>query len=76
MTRQAIIDRTVQVINQLPHNKATEISDFADFLCMKYEEELITKNILKLVSESKTFSYLKDEEDLYTLADVKEKYND
>ena len=32
MTRRAIIERTIQVINQLPQDKVSEISDFADFI--------------------------------------------
>jgi hypothetical protein len=76
MTRKAIIERTVQVINQLPMEKASEISDFADFLIKKYEEQLITENIQKLVTEGKTFNFLNGEEELYSLSDLKEKYNE
>ena len=76
MTRKAIIERTVKVINQLPTEKASEISDFADFLIKKYEEQLINENIQKLVTESKTFSFLNDEEEIYSVSDLKEKYNE
>lgn len=76
MTRQAIIDRTVEVINQLPDEKASEISDFADFLLKKHEELLINQNIQKLVSEGAVFSFLNEEEDLYTLSDLKEKFHE
>jgi hypothetical protein len=76
MTRKAIIERTVQVINQLPQEKASEISDFADFLIKKYEDQLITENIQNLVTESKSFSFLYDEDELYSLSDLKEKYNE
>jgi hypothetical protein len=76
MTRKAIIERTVQVINQLPQEKASEISDFADFLIKKYEDQLITENIHKLVTESKSFSFLYDEDELYSLSDLKVKYNE
>jgi Protein of unknown function (DUF2281) len=76
MTRQAIIDRTVEVINQLPDEKASEISDFADFLLKKYEELLINQNIQKLVSEGAAFSFLNEEEDLYSLSDLKEKFHE
>ena len=75
MTRQAIIERTLKAINQLPEDKAEEISDFADFVSKRYEEQLITTGIKKLSSESKSFEFLKDEEDTYTLADLKEVYN-
>lgn len=74
MTREAIIQRTVNVINQLPQEKATEISDFADFVIKRYEDQVMTVSIQKLTSESKVFAFLNDEEDLYTLTDLKEHY--
>jgi hypothetical protein len=60
----------------LPEDKAMEISDFADFLFKKYEEQLINDNVMALVSESKSFKFLYEEEDLYSLSDLKEKYNE
>lgn len=75
MTRQAIIDKTIQAINLLPQDKAVEISDFADFIIKKYEEKILTDNIQKLASDSKAFDFLNSEEDLYSLEDLKEKYN-
>ncbi len=75
MTRQAIIERTVEAINQLPPEKASEISDFADFIIKKYEEQLLTQNIQRLLSESESFSFLNDEAELYSLTDLKEKFN-
>ena len=74
MTREAIIQRTVNVINQLPQEKATEISDFADFVIKRYEDQVLTDSIQKLTSESKVFAFLNHEEDLYTLTDLKEHY--
>ena len=52
MTRQAIIERTIKAINQLPEDKAEEISDFADFVIKKFEENRITKTIQQLASNS------------------------
>ena len=75
MTRQIIIERTLKVINQLPEDKALEISDFADFIFKRFEEQEITKGIQKMVSESQTFDFLKNEEEIYSLADLKEVYN-
>lgn len=76
MTHQRIIEKTVNIINQLPEEKAEEISDFADFIISKYEEKILQKDIHKLVSEGDAFSFLKEEEDLYRLEDLKEVYND
>ncbi len=75
MTRQVIIERTLKAINQLPEEKAKEISDFADFISKQYDEQLLIKGIAQLTSESKAFEFLKEEEDLYTEADIKEPYN-
>ncbi len=75
MTRQAIIDKTIQMINQLPNDKAIEIVDFAEFIIKKYEDQLLVNAIQQLNSESKAFGFLSEEEDLYTVSDIKEKYN-
>lgn len=76
MTRQAIIERTIKAINHLPEEKAEEISDFADFVSKRYEEHLLSKGIRSLTSDSGAFDFLKEEEDLYSIADLKEVYND
>ena len=75
MTRQIIIERTLKVINQLPEDKAEEISDFADFVFKRYEENELTNGIQKLTSESKAFDFLNNEEEIYSLADLKQVYN-
>ena len=75
MNKQAIIDRTVKAINKLPEEKAREISDFADFITKQYEEQTLTNGIAKLVADSSTFNFIKDEAELYTIADIKEPYN-
>lgn len=75
MTRQAIIERTLKAINQLPEEKAEEISDFAEFMMKQYEEQQLSKGIPLLTASSQGFDFLNDEEDLYTEADLKERYN-
>ena len=75
MTKQAIIERTIKAINQLPENKAEEISDFAMFLTKNYEEYQLIQGIQQLTSNDSTFDFLNDEEELYSIADLKEVYN-
>ncbi len=75
MTRQIIIERTLKALNQLPEDKAEEISDFADFVFKRYEEQELTNGIQKLAAESKAFEFLDKEEELYSVADLKEVYN-
>ena len=75
ISKQAIIDRTIKAINLLPADKAEEISDFADFVSKRYEEQQLTQGIQNLAAESQVFNFLHDEEDLYTEANLKEVYN-
>lgn len=75
MTKQAIIERTIKAINQLPEDKAVEISDFADFIIKKFEDNRIIENIQQLASNSQVFDFLNDEEELYSSNDLREKYN-
>ena len=75
ITRQAIIQRTVNAINQLPGNKAEEISDFADFVIKRYEEHQLTQGIQTLTVKSNAFDFLNYDEDLYSESDLKEMYN-
>lgn len=75
MNRQLIIDKTLKILNQLPEEKAAEISDFADFILKKYEEHIITAGIQHIVSESDSFNFLQEEEEIYSLSDLKEVYN-
>lgn len=75
MTREAMIERIIKQINQLPLEKAEEISDFGDSIIKQFEEQQLTKGIQKLTSESQTFDFLNSEKELYSVADLKEVYN-
>lgn len=74
MTRQVLIQQTIDNLSKLPDQKLKEVADFAEFLLRKLEDRLLTQGIQKLVSHSKSFQFLEEEEDLYTEADLKEKY--
>jgi hypothetical protein len=76
MTRQNIIERTLFAINQLPDDRAQEISNFADFIFKRYEEEILSAGITKLISKGSTFEFLNKETEDYTLTDLKDIYND
>ena len=76
MTKQAIIEKTLKVINQLPENKAEEISDFAAFVMKRFEESRLTEAIQKMTSNNKSFQFLEKDEDLYSADDLKVKFND
>lgn len=75
MTREIIIERTLKAINQLPDDKAEEISDFADFVFKRYEENELLNGMQNLISDSKAFDFLNEEDEIYSLTDLKEAYN-
>ncbi|HBL76849.1 MAG: hypothetical protein A2W90_22935 [Bacteroidetes bacterium GWF2_42_66] len=75
MDRNLLIDSIVNKIKQLPEAKIIEVSNFADFLLSKIDDGILQDGIQKITSESKAFEYLLVEEDIYSVNDLKEKYN-
>lgn len=74
MTREKLIKKTVDSLSKLPDQKIKEVADFADFLLSKIDDQIIVEGIQKMAAESKAFAFLEDEEDIYTVEDLKEKY--
>ncbi len=74
MSREILIKRTLKALSKLPEDKIQEVHDFADFILKKYDEEALQKGIEYLVSESETFDFLNEEDELYSQDDLKEKY--
>jgi hypothetical protein len=74
MSREILIKRTLKALSKLPEDKIQEVHDFADFILKKYDEEALQNGVEHLVSESETFDFLNEEEELYSQHDLKEKY--
>lgn len=74
MTKETLIEKTIKTISKLPQDQIQEVSDFADRILKEYEERILQKGMEKLVSASKTFNYLQEEELLYSVNDLKERY--
>jgi hypothetical protein len=74
MTKEALINKTLQTLSKLPQEKIKEVNDFADYILKKHDEEVLQKGIEHLASNSKAFEFLKEEEDLYSEDDLKEKF--
>ncbi len=68
-----IMQQTITTLAKLPLEKMLEVADFAEFILKKHEEEILQKGINQLVSDSQTFAFLNDEEDLYSIEDLKVK---
>lgn len=74
MTREKLIEKTIDRLSKLPDQKLKEVSDFAEFLLSKIEDRSLTDGIQQLAADSKSFKFLEDEEDLYSTSDLKETY--
>jgi hypothetical protein len=74
MNQQLLLNQTISKIKKLPENKLQEINDYIDFLLSKIDDTVLMKDIQKLTSDSKTFNFLNEEEDLYDEKDLLEKF--
>ncbi len=74
MDKKEAIEKTLRVLQKLPLDKIQEVSDFADLVFKKMEDHTLTQGIQVLIEKGNSFDFLKEEEDLYTEADLKEKY--
>ena len=74
MTKQQIISETVDILNKLPLEKAEEIRNLIFEYYEKKDEEIFEKGFEKLINESESYSFLNDDEDLYTIDDLIKRY--
>ncbi len=76
MSKKELIERTIHTLEKLPEEKIVEVSDFADFIFQKNEDKQLLHGIAELTAQSKSYDFLEDEEELYTVNDIKQTYND
>ena len=75
MNIDTLISESIKSLQKLPDDKVYEVIDFIEFLSKKdIEEKALQKGIEKMVSQSKSFSFLNEEEDIYNETDLIEKY--
>ena len=74
MNREALLNQTINNISLLPDWRLKELSNYVDFLLKTYNDKKDTSKIMKLLSESKSFDFLKEEDDIYDESDLIEKF--
>lgn len=74
MTKQALLNKTIERLQQLPEHQLREVADFTEFLLSRKENYTLNEGIQLLVAEAEAFEFLKDEEDIYSVNDLKERY--
>lgn len=68
------MEKTMDALSKLPDKKLKEVSDFAEFLNNKTEDRKLTEEIQLIGAGSKSFRFLEEDEDLYSVSDLKERY--
>lgn len=74
MEKDVLIKKAIENIQRLPVTKVKEVNDFAEFLLNQIDDQMITEGIKKITSSSKSFDFLNNEQDLYSVEDLKVKY--
>jgi hypothetical protein len=74
MSREELIKTIIKKINQLSDKRIQEVSDCVSFLASGIDDKIISEGIKTLTSNSKTYEFLHNEEELYQVNDLKEKY--
>jgi len=75
MSKKELIEKTLAALERLAADKVAEVSDFAAFILQRNEDKQITEGIAQLSKQAKSYGFLGEEEDLYSLNDVKAPYN-
>ena len=74
MTKQQIISETVDILNKLPQEKAEEIRNLIVKYYERKDDEIFEKGFEKLINESESYAFLRNDDDLYTLDDLIKRY--
>ena len=74
MEQEVLVKSTIRNIKKLPVAHIQEVNDFVEFIIQKSEDKMITEGLERLSTAGKTFDFLYDESELYTVNDLKVRY--
>lgn len=74
MNRETLIKKTIENLSRLPNDRLLEISQYTEFVIKNIEDKILKEGISKMITESESFKYLEEEDDAYTVNDLKERY--
>jgi hypothetical protein len=74
MEREVLVRKTFHNIEQLPTTRIREVNDFVEFMLQKVDDALITEGLQRLSSSSRVYDFLKEEPEIYSVSDLKVKY--
>jgi len=74
MSKKELIKQTINQLEKLPAEKIEEVYDYAEFISKRFEESSLIKGLKAINTTSQSFAFLNEEEDLYSIEDLKEKF--
>ena len=74
MSREELLKVTIEKLNQLSDNRLEEVSDYVSFLASRIDDKILNEGIKSIASNSKSYEFLQEEEEIYNVSDIKEKY--
>ena len=74
MSKKELIKQTINQLEKLPTEKIEEVYDYAELISKRFEESSLIKSLTSVNTNSKPFAFLNEEENLYSIEDLKEKF--
>ncbi|MDI1317991.1 hypothetical protein [Flavobacterium sp.] len=74
MSREELLKVTIENLNHLSDKDLEEVSEYVSNLSAKMDDNILNEGIKCIVSNSKSYEFLQDDEELYKVSDIKEKY--
>jgi hypothetical protein len=72
MKKKEMLKDTIDKLRLLDETNLQEANDFVEFLLHKVSDEELSQEIQKQAQEGKSFKFLNEEEELYSIEDLKE----
>ena len=74
MEQEVLMEKTIHKIKQLPTARIQEVNDFVEFILQKSEDVLITEGLQQMSSSGRTYDFLNEESELYSVNDLKVRF--
>lgn len=74
MNKDVVLKQTITNLSKLSDRRLKQVSDFVEFLLQKKEDRELLNDIQNNATESETFDFLKEDEELYNDDDLSEKF--
>ena len=74
MSKMELIKQTINQLEKLPNEKIEKEYDYAEFISKRFEKTSLIKGLTAINTNSKSFAFLNEDEDLYSVEDLKERF--